>query len=542
MVIAENSTATSIPAVSVAALEVAASSGEVAPDSLIYEAQTDNSHFEVGADLAAALNKLSEEDERCHRSQEACRVPVKETLDRLASSGKYYERRDVEGKFEARQGKEVAAPVLVWAYLLHRLWNEPRPKKLDLNVGKPVAVDIPIVEFDPSRTITTVTSSSITPSDRYVMIQTSLATDRKGCSSLSSEIAAIASPKPVIPNLSPFDMGIALPGYFNVVLTKQEEEEVTMLEGVEFVVGPMGKAKPRSSRKPRRSRAVSLDSIPADNSTVAAESGTDEVAKRASPGIVSADIAASNAGSGTNRLAKRGSRNVGNDRPCHKFASWADGQASLPNKYVYEDREGEGYPLYILDDGFLFDHDELSHLSGYYPRAPPIPSGDLLPGTLTWFNGFPKEFETEQMPWTERPPNTDPYIDVTDWNEHGTALLSMIVGQSVGLLPKSRPTLVKYHTGKGISIESAFRRIVFHLTSSMFDSRSPIVSFAGGLEFYREDKQVWDRDGCIWALRIGSWLDILANSLSATLVFAVANDGNPEVPDIFEALALGKAD
>lgn len=220
--------------------------GETQPEQIVYEAQAENSHFEVGQLAAVELNKLLD-DERCRTSQEGCTIPVKETLDRLASGGKYFERRAVEGKFETRQAGVIVATVVgIWAYLAYKVSHEPEPKLLEVTwkdgdlveVHRPIAVDIPYSEYKPADVSNAETGNEV-GRDRFVFIKASIATDAKACTSLSEAIGATVTPRPVKANLISFDQAANLPGYFLVELTPDQETEAKNLDGVDNVVGTL---------------------------------------------------------------------------------------------------------------------------------------------------------------------------------------------------------------------------------------------------------------------------------------------------------------
>jgi len=120
------------------------------------------------------MNALIDGDGGCKTSMEDCAKPVREVLEKIATDGKFFERKDINGKFEARGVEVLAAPVLVWAYLLHKLANEPQPEKIPLTWDngdpiadhKPVAIDIPVIEYRPDITGTETTTTSAPARDR----------------------------------------------------------------------------------------------------------------------------------------------------------------------------------------------------------------------------------------------------------------------------------------------------------------------------------------------------------------------------------------
>jgi hypothetical protein len=87
-------------------------------------------------------------------------------------------------------------------------------------------------------------------------------------------------------------------------------------------------------------------------------------------------------------------------------------------------------------------------------------SGQAIPGYMSWFNAESADMNNQLTPY-----NTDvPGEDEWPYNDHGTALLSVVAGKTVGLLRKARPILVKHTTDTGI--ESGLRAIASHILSS----------------------------------------------------------------------------
>jgi len=134
--------------------------------------QPDSNDFEVGNTVAAELNSLIDDD-KCKASKEECAKLVQEALEKVAEDGKFYEQKDAD-KFEARGVGVLAIPVLLLAYLLNKLANKPEPTKLDvswntddpLSDHKPVAVNIPLDEYNPQDTDTITTTTSAPARDR----------------------------------------------------------------------------------------------------------------------------------------------------------------------------------------------------------------------------------------------------------------------------------------------------------------------------------------------------------------------------------------
>lgn len=228
------------------------------------------------------MNKIID-DERCRISQEECSVSVKEYLERLAQDNKYSVRTSVEGGgLETRFVVIIAAvEVAIMAYLLHKLATASQPQKLDVTwyTGGPlgdhrsIAVDIPLAEYDPSTPGGQVTSISSTVRDRWVLIQTSLATDSKGCSSLSEALVAIATPEPVMADLSPYDADPPLPGWFQVAVSPDKDQEIRQLQGVEDVVADVGSAQSAYFNEPAMGLAAPELLLPEDVSNATSFNG-----------------------------------------------------------------------------------------------------------------------------------------------------------------------------------------------------------------------------------------------------------------------------
>jgi len=83
--------------------------------------------------------------------------------------------------------------------------------------------------------------------------------------------------------------------------------------------------------------------------------------------------------------------------------------------------------------------------------------GEPLSGTERWLNAERAEITGQTSVY-----NTEP--DRYRSNLHGAAMLSTLASKDLGLIPRVRPTLIKFTTDEGI--ESGLRTIVEHIYAS----------------------------------------------------------------------------
>lgn len=512
----QDATASGSPGLAIHRRSVEAS--DAGPGDLIYEDTTDDYIFEIGYELVDKLNEVGSES--CATSEDDCNAAVGDLLNALPESGNYFVRSDDGNEPRQVVSAAIGTEVAVWAYMLHRIFSEPEPKLIhvdfdpDADDQGPIEVTLPKANFPESVTGTETTSTTDVPYEKFVLITTPLATNEKGVSALSSAIAAIATDGPVVPSIS--DYGQELPGWFQVNATLEQQLEIALLPGVESLVddGPLY-----------------IDNL--------------EIVDDGDSGDASA-VRRSEMKAATGALLKRGadSRDLPFDAPddrgaCLRFASWGDGMQSPPEYYAYQEKQGQDYPIYSLEWGFDLSHEDFGGAQDDYPDHDPIGMGQTVDPAFSWFNGHLAETDSRMSL-----ADTDPA-----YTAHGTSMMGVLMGQTVGLLPQSRPVLVRIGNSIG-GLEAGLRSVSSHIyqrQQTQDERNSPIVAVAVMPRMYdaslpadQVDGNTWSYNNCLWGQRIAHHLQILVD-LGATVLLAAGNYDStvPGTPTMTVAIALG---
>lgn len=492
--------------------------GQADPGDLIYEDTPNEYVFEIGYELVDKLNDIGSKS--CATSEDDCTDAVNEVLNALPETGNYFVRSD-DNKDPRQASAVIGAEVAIWAYMLHKIFSEPEPKRIhvdfdsDANDKGPIEVSLPKANFPESVTGTETTSTTDVPFEKFLLITTPLATNEKGVLALSSAIAAIATDGPVVPSIS--DYGQELPGWFQVNATLEQQLEIALLPGVEHLVDNVG--------------LLDIDST--------------EIVDHEESGHASA-FRRSEMEKATDALVKRGtdSRDLPIDAPddhgaCLRFASWGDGMQSAPEYYAYQEKQGQDYPIYSMERGFDLGHEEFQGAKENYPDHDPFGMGQAVDPDFSWFNGHGSEFDSRTSLTDSNPSNT----------AHGTSMISMLMGKTVGLLPRSRPFLVRIKNDLP-GFEAGLRSLANHIYQRQLtkgERRSSIVAVAQMPEMYDVSRpahqgqgDTWLYSSCVWGQRVAHHLQYLVD-LGATVVLASGNydSTRPYTPPMTAVIALG---
>lgn len=499
---------------------------DAGPNDLIYEETSNDYVFEIGSELVDKLNKIG--NESCTTSEDDCQTAVGKVFNALPETGNYFVRSSNETDNEPRQLSAIAgaAEVAVVAYMLHKLSSGDQHELIHVNlddeadVDGPVEITLPKANFPESVTGTETTSTTNVPFEKFVLIATPLATNEKGVSALSSAIAAIATDGPVVPSISDYNLG--LPGWFHVNATHDQQLELALIPGVEYVVDGLGPLMQPASGP--------LDDDDNDNGDDADSGDTDPVRRSESSNATHGSIHAKR-GADSRDLpqADPGERDPSD---CLRFASWGDGMQSAPEYYLYQEKQGQDYPIYSVESGWDLSHAEFGDAQTDYIDYDPVEDGQPVPGERMWFNGGSANLDS-------RTSITDSDVRTT---EHGTVVLSQLMGKTIGVLPQVRPILVRI-SQTGVDYEAAFRNIASHIEQRQLnqqEKRSPIVALSVDMRMYGNAQTAdrWPHDRCVWAYRLAGHFQKLVD-LGATVLIAAGQfySDETEVPGLLLVIA-----
>ncbi|KAK5703430.1 hypothetical protein LTR17_022114 [Elasticomyces elasticus] len=190
------------------------------------------------------------------------------------------------------------------------------------------------------------------PVKRWIVLDGDARKDQKAVLSVSAAILAIVTnteaAKAMYRHLPPAAPGDPFDGFgfFRVPMTDLEAEAARQVSGVDAVAGD-----PCPSNDCSNSLALTSEEIAIDNPR--------------SPGVPVVlqykNFVSQEAGDG-------------NTPP-----------TSFPNKYVYDDTEGDGVLIYHLDTGANFGHQELQGVASRYPPVDLLPVDNTIPPGVDWW-------------------------------------------------------------------------------------------------------------------------------------------------------------
>lgn len=189
-----------------------------------------------------------------------------------------------------------------------------------------------------------------------------------------------------------------------------------------------------------------------------------------------------------------------------------------------------------MEEAFDLSHEEFDGVRADYPDHDPLDQGQAVPADFTWFNaGFRGEN-----------PETSVEDDHATDYPHGTSMLSLLIGKTIGVVPQNRPILVPRMIYVE-EFETGLRNIASHIEQrqrTRGEKRSPIVSMAVALHMSDNpgDPSAWGRADCVWAYRIAGAYQKLVD-LGATVLVTAGNYAldavKPIQPSMNLVIALG---